>query len=279
MPDTQAQPLISAGWNLARALKDGRDECAAGLANWRIAHLDGTAVLRRRYARSTLGQFWLTLSTGASIAALGAVWTVLWKQPMREIFPYIAVSLILWNFIASLVAEGASAFVNQAHTLSNQGLAVSTYIYSLLYKAVLVLAHDAVIIVVVLAGFQVDVGIGLWRVLPAFALTLAAGFCVSYLTAMLCARYRDVILLASTVMQLLFYITPVLWRADFLPPEYAWITVANPFAAFLAILRDPLLGQDTAAQTWAYAALLTGALLLFTLAAAGTVRRRIIYWL
>ena len=53
------------------ALEAGWRECADGLANWRIAHLDGTAVLRRRYARSRLGQFWLTLTTGASVAALG----------------------------------------------------------------------------------------------------------------------------------------------------------------------------------------------------------------
>lgn len=272
-------PPPPAGWSLARALADGWTECAAGLANWRIAHLDGTAILRRRYARSALGQFWLTLSTGASIAALGAVWTVLWKQPAQEIFPYIAVSMVLWSFVSGLVTEGASAFVNQSHALSNQGLAVSTFIYSLLYKAVLVLAHDAVIIAVVLAIFRPAIGLDAWRFIPAFALTLVAGFCVAYLAAMLCARYRDVILLATTVMQLMFYVTPVLWRADFLPAQYAWIIQANPFTAFLSILRDPLLGQPSAPQAWWYALAASGALLLATLIAAGTVRRRLIYWI
>jgi lipopolysaccharide transport system permease protein len=278
MPASSQTPT-PAGWSLARALGDGWRECAAGLANWRIAHLDGTAILRRRYARSAFGQFWLTLSTGASIAALGAVWTVLWKQPAHEIFPYIAVSMVLWSFISSLVLEGANAFVSQAHALSNQGLAVSTFIYSLLYKAVLVLAHDAVIIVAVLLIFQPPIGLDAWLFVPAFALTLVAGFCVAYLTAMLCARYRDVILLASTVMQLMFYVTPVLWRADFLPTQYAWIIQVNPFTAFLSILRDPLLGHATPATVWWFALATTGALLLVTLLAAGTVRRRLIYWI
>jgi len=275
-PVPQSAP---AGWSLARALGHGWAECAAGLANWRIAHLDGTAILRRRYARSALGQFWLTLSTGASIAALGAVWTILWKQPAHEIFPYIAVSMVLWGFMNTLVIEGANAFVNQAHTLSNQGLAVSTFIYSLLYKAVLVLLHDAVIIVLVLLVFQPPIGLDAWRFVPAFALTLVAGFCVSYLTAMLCARYRDVILLATTLMQLMFYVTPVLWRADFLPAQYRWIIEVNPFTAFLSILRDPLLGHPTTAHAWWYALAATAVLVLATLIAAGTVRRRLIYWI
>ena len=264
---------------LAGTLAAGWQECAAGLANWRIAHLDGTVLLRRRYARSRLGQFWLTLSTGASIAALGAVWTLLWKQPAAAIFPYIAVSLILWNFLSSLVTEGASVFVGPAHILANQGLAVSTYVYSLLYKAVLVLLHDAVIIVIVLAVFRVNPGAGVLLWVPAFALTLVAGFCVIYLTGMLCTRYRDMILLSATLMQLLFYITPVLWKREFLPPAYTWLTQANPFAAFLTILRDPLLGVPPSPAAWAYALALGAALALLMLAAAGTVRRRLIYWI
>jgi len=113
---------------------------------------------------------------------------------------------------------------------------------------------------------------------PAFALTLVAGFCAAYLVGMLCTRYRDMILFTSTAMQLLFYITPVLWKRDFLPAEFAWITHLNPFAAYLAILRDPLLGHPVALASWAYAALLCAGLVLATLLAAGSVRRRLIYW-
>ena len=279
MPETLTQLPGHAGWSLPQALKSGWEECAAGLANWRIAHLEGTAVLRRRYARSTLGQFWLTLSTGASIAALGAVWTLLWNKPAPEIFPYLTVSLILWNFMAGVVNDGTQAFVGHAHTLANQGLAASTYVYAMLYRAVLVLAHDAVIIIVVLAIFRPPLGLDLWRIVPGFAVVLIAGFCVSYLLAMLCARYRDVILFTSTMMQLMFYVTPVLWRHDFLPLQYARIIHFNPFAAYLAILRDPLLGLPTPAKTWGFALVLTGALFISVLIAAGTVRRRLVYWI
>lgn len=260
------------------ALASGWRECAAGLANWRIAHLEGTAVLRRRYARSRLGQFWITLSTGASIAALGAVWTLLWKQPAAEIFPYIALSLVFWNFLSGLINEGASVFVSHAHTLANQGIAVSTYVYALVYRAVLVLAHDALIIVAVLALFRGGLGAHALLFLPAFALTLVSGFCAAYLVGMLCTRYRDMILLTATAMQLLFYITPVLWKHDFLPAQFSWIARFNPFALYLGLLRDPLLGHAVPAQAWAWALGLTAVLLLVTLYAAGRVRRHLVYW-
>ena len=273
------EPLLSTKPPADNAFTAGWQECAAGLANWRIAHLDGTLLLRRRYARSRLGQFWLTLSTGVSIAALGAVWTLLWKQPAGEIFPYIAISLVLWNFLSNLVTEGANIFVSHAHTLTNQGLAVSTYVYALLYKSLLVLAHDAVIIVIVVLLFKGGMG---WQALlfvPALALTLVSGFCVAYLVGMLCTRYRDMILFTATAMQLLFYVTPVLWKRDFLPAEFAWVSHVNPFAAYLAILRDPLLGHAVSGEAWFYAAVLATALLILTLWSAGKVRRRLIYWM
>jgi lipopolysaccharide transport system permease protein len=268
-PLPAAPGAFAAGWR----------ECATGLANWRIAHLEGTAVLRRRYARSRLGQFWITLSTGASIAAMGAVWTLLWKQPAAEIFPYIALSLVFWNFLSGVVNEGASVFVSHAHTLANQGTAVSTYVYALLYRAVLVLAHDALIIVVVLALYPGGINTHALLFLPAFALTLVSGFCVAYLAGMLCTRYRDMILLTATTIQLLFYITPVLWKRDFLPAQFGWIAHYNPFALYLGLLRDPLLGHAVAGRAWAGALALTAALLLATLYVAGRVRRRLIYWL
>ena len=150
--------------------------------------------------------------------------------------------------------------------------------YALLYRCVLVLLHDAVIIVIVLAVFRIGLTWQALLFIPAFVLTLLSGFCVVYLMGMLCTRYRDMILLSATVMQLLFYVTPVLWRHDFRPPDIAPLVNANPFAAFLTILRDPLLGRAVPNKIWMIAVLLTGASALATLLAAGAVRRRLVYW-
>jgi len=279
MPESSPPVAHSSAAPAGNVLGAGARECMAGLAQWRIAHLDGVAVLRRRYARSRLGQFWLTLSTGASIAALGAVWTLLWKQPAAEIFPYIAVSLVLWNFINAVITEGANVFVNHAHALQHQGMAVSTWVYALLYRCVLVLAHDAVIVVAVIAVFGIGLHAQTLLFIPAFALALVAGFCAAYLLGMLCTRYRDMILFTATAMQLLFYITPVLWKRDFLPEGFDWITQVNPLATFLSILREPLLGRAPALEAWGLSALCTALLLLVTLYAAGRVRRRLVYWI
>ena len=49
----------------------GLEELLGGMRYWRMSHLIGVRDLRHRYARSKLGQLWLTLSTAIMIGALG----------------------------------------------------------------------------------------------------------------------------------------------------------------------------------------------------------------
>ncbi len=45
--------------------------------------------------------------------------------------------------------------------------------------------------------------------------------------------FRDLERLVSLVVQLLFYLTPIVYTADMIPPGYRWVLYANPFAALI----------------------------------------------
>ena len=92
-------------------------------------------------------------------------------------------------------------------------------------------------------------------------------------------RYRDVVQLIGSWMFVLFLITPVLWKPDFLSPDYRFLVEWNPFAQFLELLRNPLLGQPLRSFTWISTSLI--ALLGAALAAPliGRYERRMIYWM
>ena len=57
----------------------------------------------------------------------------------------------------------------------------------------------------------------------------------------LSARFRDIPQLITNVMQVLLYVTPLLWDASSLGPR-AWIAGLNPFTYLIQIVRGPLLG-------------------------------------
>jgi lipopolysaccharide transport system permease protein len=84
----------------------GFEELSGGIRHWRVSHLIGIRELRHRYARSKLGQFWLTLSTGTMIGVMAAVWSLLWNQPIRE----LGVSLIIWNYLSQILIDCTTTF-------------------------------------------------------------------------------------------------------------------------------------------------------------------------
>src|SRR5215471_1377167 len=100
----------------------GIDDLMSGISNWRVSHLMGLGEIRRRYARSRIGQFWLTISTGIVVTTLGLVWSTLWKMPIADLLPFVAISLIVWTLITGTLAEAATVFVSAGPMFLNQGM-------------------------------------------------------------------------------------------------------------------------------------------------------------
>jgi homopolymeric O-antigen transport system permease protein len=264
---------------LLEACAAGFQELAGGAYNWRVWHLLGVGDLRNRYVRSRFGQFWLILSTGIMIGALAVVWSLLWNQPLHELMPFIGTSIIMWNFLAQMVTECTSIFVSHSNFYRNQKMNFSVSIYSVIYKNTMMLAHNLVIIVVLILAFGVPINWCLLQIIPALVLIWITMTWSGYLIAMACVRYRDIIQVITSWLMVLFFVTPVMWKPDFLPRRYHFIIDWNPLAQFLELLRAPFLGEPLSGHTW----LVTIGIALgggvFSLPVIGRYQRRVIFWM
>ena len=250
-----------------------------GVANWRLCHLIGLAEIRRRYSRSKLGQFWLTLSTALTVAALGFVWATLWKAPVAELLPYVAVSLICWNMITGVLTEATTVFTATGHMFLNQGMSFSTAIYAIIYRQIVIFLHNIPVIIGVALLFGFHVRTEHLLVVPGFLLLLTSLTWMSYLIAIACVRFRDLTQVVQNLMMLAFFVTPVIWRPMQLPPDKHYLLMFNPFAVLLEVVRDPLLGTSPPVFVWATAAAIAIGGFLLAIPIIGYCRRRIIYWI
>ena len=66
--------------------------------------------IRLRYRGSWLGPFWLTLSTTVMISSLGVLYSALFRMNVHEYLPFLALSLVLWQFLGALVSEACTCF-------------------------------------------------------------------------------------------------------------------------------------------------------------------------
>ena len=257
----------------------GFDDLALGLLNWRLWHLMGIGVLRRRYSRSKVGQFWTTITMGIMVTVMGLTWSILWRMPIAEILPYIAGSLVLWTFFTGVIGEATTVMSTSGNYFLNQNMSFSIPIYAIIYNQLITLLHNSVIVVIVLIVFPRNPGWNILFFIPGFILTVITLIWVSCAVAILCARYRDVVQLIASILQTAFYVTPVLYRPDFVPAEFQWINLVNPFAIFLSITRDPLFGFAMNWETWLIAIVITFGGALWALGFVGRFCRRVIYWI
>lgn len=212
-----------------------------------LAHQD----MRLRYRGSILGPFWQTITTAIMIGSMGFIYAKLFNVELENYLPMLAVGLILWQFTSGMITEGCSTFMAVQGIIQQVKLPFSLHAYRLVYRNVLVLAHNFVIVPVVLIIFPHPIEWQLlFSLLPAFALIVINGVMASILLGMICARFRDVPPIVSSIVQVLFFVTPVFWSPSALGPNSWWL-VLNPLFAAIDVVRGPLLGQPTSPHSWA----------------------------
>ena len=259
---------------LAKALGDA----AGGIAMWELWSVLGWNDIRQRYRRSLLGPFWLTLSMGVMIGSIGFVYAKLLRQPMLDYLPFLALGLIIWAFISGIVSDSCTVFTGSEGVIRQVSVPYSAHILRMLWRNVIVFGHNLVIYVVVLVLFRIWPDGALVLVLPGFLLICLNGFWIGMLIGALSARFRDLQPIVLNVMQIFFYLTPIVWMPEQLS-DHPEIVQLNPLYHFVELLRMPLLGVVPPLSTWVITVGITIVGYAVTLVFLARYRGRIAYWL
>jgi ABC-2 type transport system permease protein len=234
--------------------------------------------IRQRYERSIIGPFWMTLNMGIMVVALGFLYSSIFRQDISLYLPYLAIGILLWNLISALIVEGCQTFIASGMIIRNIRAPLSIFAYYLVWRNLIVFAHNLIIYVLVVFFFQLWPGWASLLVFPAVALYALNGLWVSLLLGLLCVRFRDIPLLVASLMQILFFFTPVIWPAHIVP-DRAYLVHFNPFYHFVEIGRQPLLGQAPTLENWLVVVACTIAGCVLTLLLYARYRARIAYWI
>jgi ABC-type polysaccharide/polyol phosphate export permease len=255
------------------AIEDLRD----GARDWRLATLLGWSELRRRYRRSLLGPFWITLSMAIFILLVGGVFSQLSRSPMREFMPYIATGYATWLLLSSFITDGCMVFIGSLRFLRQMRLPKATLVLASVWRNLLVFAHNLPVVLVILALAGVRPTPWTLMLIPAFLATAAAGLVLALLLGMIAARFRDIIPIVGSLLQLLFFLTPVLYQPAHLG-QVGQLLAFNPATHFVEIMRSAFLGEAPSSVSWlaVLGMLLAGAIGSFLLFAR--FRARITYW-
>ncbi|MTD57802.1 galactan export ABC transporter permease subunit Wzm/RfbD [Amycolatopsis pithecellobii] len=290
----------------ARAIGDIRE----GFSQRELwSHL-GWQDIKQRYRRSVIGPFWITISQGVISLGLGLLYSQLFGLHIQTFLPYIATGFIVWGFIAGCLAEGMETFIANEGLIKQIRAPLTVYALRTVWRQTLMFAHNIIVVAVIVAIFFGSLshpydlnhgacqagdtvichpGLGWYSfsAIPAFLVLALNAWWVTLLLGIISTRYRDIPQVINSLIQLLFYMTPIVWPIDQLyghgsrAAMASWVVPIvhlNPFYHFVQILRAPLIGQAVSIGSWLVVIGITIVGWLLALVALRNYRARVSYW-
>lgn len=249
----------------------------AGLARSELWLYLGWRDVRKHYRRSVIGPFWLTLSMGVMVLGIGVLYSQIFRMDLAAYLPYMAVGIILWGLINKLVNGACTVFTQAGTSLRQIKVPLSVYMFEFVWGQFLTFMHNFVIYIIVAVVFAVPVGWGILLAIPAVFLIILNGFFAAMILGPICARFRDIPMIVASLMQLTFYMTPIVWHWEQLS-RGVWLLRLNPLFHFIEIVRRPLMGQPIAAENWLVCITITAVTGIVAFKFFARYRARIVYW-
>jgi ABC-2 type transport system permease protein/lipopolysaccharide transport system permease protein len=102
--------------------------------------------------------------------------------------------------------------------------------------------------------------------------------CLCIVLGFLSARYRDGIQIIQSLMNILIFMTPIMWRKEMLGDKQILADV-NPFTHFIDIIRAPLLGLELSTLSIIYVLLFTIVNIMSASYLYRKFKNRLVFWL
>ncbi len=221
----------------------------------RVWWFTATARTKARFARTVFGSFWLGLSNLFSIAALALVYGAVFQvKDFNTYVVYLGLGLVIWNTIAAAVGSAPNLFEHNHAHVHNTNLNPVFYTLEEWCFQLQTFVQSFLLVVLALSFFQNNLLLNMllygWFPLLNFVLFL---YWFPVLVCLLGARYRDLYQLVPIVLQLVFLLSPILYKKDNLG-SMMWTADFNPFYRVLSPIRDSLMAGEL--QWWPCLAIL-----------------------
>jgi len=134
------------------------------------------------------------------------------------------------------VLDGCNVFIANGPIIQQLQAPLSIYIYQTIWRHLIILAHNLLIYVVIALLYGIWPSWQTLHVVPGIILVGVNGVSIGMLLGTLCARFRDIPPIVQTITQMMFLLTPILWRPNQIPGRELFYLL-NPFYYLVEIIR------------------------------------------
>lgn len=207
----------------------------------RISYLQ----IKSRYQGSVLGILWAFVNpmilTGAQAFFFSKVLKV--NLPFKNFFLFLASGTLTWIYISQTLDMSANTLIHRGKIIKSAWVPPTLLVESVVLENAF--NYLVGLLLVLLLGSVVgDIPTFSPSGLVISTLSLTSLLlATAKLTSLLNSFYRDFRFIMNFLMQVLFYVSPVIYPVLFVPEHYRWLIYANPFAIHINWIKSSI-GMD-----------------------------------
>ena len=197
-----------------------------------------------RYTHSVLGYAWSVVNPLIFSLVYFLVFSVFIRFDVPFYAAYLLLGIVLWTFFAEGSAHGVTSLLARASLVTKVAFPRQVIVYAAVLNALMTFVISLLVLGVVLTatGMPVRPSVMAFPILLLDLIALTLG--VSLLLAPLHVRFHDVGYLWGVVVQIGFWLTPVIYRENVVPEGWRWLLTYNPMARIIEHSRQVvILGQ------------------------------------
>ncbi|MBV9082565.1 MAG: ABC transporter permease [Acidobacteriaceae bacterium] len=193
--------------------------------------------LKVRYKRSVLGFMWALLNPALLMLVLTVVFTTIMPINIPHYAVFLLCTLLPFTFFSQSLSYAVESMVGNADLVKKVAVPKLVFPVAALVSNVINLLLSLIPLVLLVIALRHPLH-WTWIFIPipiAALCILTLGVTFFFATANV--YYRDVAHIVQILLQVLFYVTPILYKVDFFPPKYRWLFWLNPLTFSLSDIR------------------------------------------
>jgi len=201
--------------------------------------------IKIRYKQTMMGASWALLQPFFTMIIFTLIFGRLAKMPSDGVpYPIFSYSgLLLWTYFSNALSQSSNSLVENAPLLSKVYMPRIFIPTAPCLSGFLdyIIAMSILAVMMVYYRFVPGISILLLPLIVLLTFMLASG--VGYWLSSICVKYRDVKFVLPFFVQLLMFVSPVIYPVSIISGKLQWLLYLNPLTGLMNAHRACLLGH------------------------------------
>lgn len=199
--------------------------------------------IRGKYKNSFLGVLWSFLNPLLQIAVYAIVFPLILRNTQENYVIFLCCGLIPWTFFSTAITRASFTMVENENILKKVYFPREILPISVVTSE----AVNFMISTIIILTFVIFGGLGITKYVLFYPIILVVQYllvlAISLIVSSICVYIRDLQHFIGIFIQLLFYATPVVYSAETIPENFAWVLKINPMTYIIDGYRNIFYNQ------------------------------------